>query len=30
LHLPGKRALPLKALSGRFEDWLPRYMSGGT
>jgi phosphoribosylformylglycinamidine synthase II len=29
LALPGERPLPVKALSERFEGWLPRYMSGG-
>jgi len=29
LALPGERPLPLKALSERFESWLPRYMAGG-
>jgi len=29
LLLPGERALPLKALSDRFEQWLPRYMARG-
>jgi hypothetical protein len=28
LLLPGERPLPLKALSARFEEWLPRFMSG--
>jgi phosphoribosylformylglycinamidine synthase len=28
LALPGEQPLPLKALSERFESWLPRYMAG--
>jgi len=28
LALPGERPLPLKALSERFESWLPHYMAG--
>jgi phosphoribosylformylglycinamidine synthase II len=29
LALPGERPLQLKALTERFETWLPRYMAGG-
>ncbi len=29
LMLPGERALPVKALTERFERWLPDYMAGG-
>jgi phosphoribosylformylglycinamidine synthase len=29
LTLPGERPILLKALSGRFEGWLPAYMAGG-
>ncbi|MEZ5788675.1 MAG: phosphoribosylformylglycinamidine synthase subunit PurL [Xanthobacteraceae bacterium] len=29
LGIPGERPLPIKALTGRFEQWFPTYMSQG-
>jgi phosphoribosylformylglycinamidine synthase len=28
IEIPGERAVAVKALAGRFEGWLPDYMSG--